>query len=894
MNQHKLHKLFFFLPFIIGLVSMVSVMTSCSDDDEELQAVYGYAQFKVCKLSSMEEGASRSTKLDYLNEAKKVKVVILQNGNTIQQTLKLNAFNEENAEYGLRSDKVQLVAGDYELIGFYLYDKLDKEIYSGTAGNDPLFTVVPSGLVSKTLGVDVVSRGQVTFRVVKEIAKARSGSETYNFNAIRCVSFTVKNLFTQELTTIEKLPVKYKEDFVEGSADDSLYEGHNALTSYCDGDSLVWLKAGSYQVTQYTTYGDKKGTKHLETAKVPTSKTFVVKDNQVTHHAEVPVQLSETDEHIKDYIALKEIWLALNGPKWSYKGESEHPGTNWNFNKDIDMWGQQPGVGLDNEGRVATLSLAGMGPSGIVPDAIGQLTKLSILSLGTHSEILGGHVFDHLGPEMTAEQKKAIRMDYAEKMLIGDFREGFSDMMQQTINMDPDEKPIKHGRVDLKGIVFGNLTNGITGISRAVMRLTELEQVFIANSPITTEDFFVDVQPESPFYAEREEWSWKNLSKLVDFELYNCPNLTALPMEMFNEDGLPELQMLNISCSKGISGEQLREDLIGFINGASGAKIQILYMGYNNLVETPEYEDLKKMKMLGMIDCTNNQIEKLHPFGKGVNLVNVSFDYNKITEIPHAEDGYFCGYNDMESFSFTNNQIKKFPNIFNAKSIYVMKSVTFAYNQIDGFEGEETGEFRGVNVSQLNLSNNHFSKFPKVLFQKNSPLNYLVLAGNKLTKIENGDLKGKLSYMLEALDLSYNRLTSLSNDFSALTLPYLSGLELSYNSFSEFPYEPLNINALERLFIRNQRDAEGNRCLREWPTGIYNHNALAYFCIGSNDLRKIEDTISPYIFFFDIKDNPNISIDLSGVCGAIQAGRYKLVYDKTQDIRGCDILGIEK
>ncbi len=873
---------------------MVSVMTSCKDDEEEMQSVYGYAQFRVCKLASMEEeAASRSNKLEYLNEAKKVKVVLLHNGKNIQQTLNLNAFNDESAEFGLRSDKVQLVAGDYELIGFYLYNKLDQEIYSGAAGDEPLFEVVSGGMVSKTLGVDAVARGQVNFRVVKEILKTRS-SATYNFDAISSVSFTVKNLFTQELTTIEKLPVEYTEDFREGSADDSLYEGHNAQTSYCVSDSLVWLKAGSYQVIQYTTYGDTQGTKHLETSKVPASKTFIVKDNQVTQNAEIPVQLSETDEHIKDYIALKEIWLALNGPKWKYKGESEHPGTNWNFNKDIDMWGYQPGVGLDNEGRIVTLSIAGMGASGVVPDAIGQLTKLNILSLGTHSELLGGHVFDHLGPDMTDEQHKAIRMDYAEKMLLGDFREGFSDMMQKTINMDPKQKPITHNRVSLNGIVFGNLTNGITGISRAVMRLTELKQFFLANSPITTEGFFVDIQPESPFYDEREDLSWSKFEKLVDMELYNCPNLTALPMEMFDENGLPELQMLNISCSKGISSEQLRKDFIGFINGASGDKIQILYMGYNNLVEMPDYEDLKKMKVLGMIDCTNNKIEKLHPFGKGVNLVNVLFDYNNITEIPHTEDGFFCGYNDVESFSFSHNKIKKFPNIFNAKSVYVMKAVNMSFNEIDGFEDEESGNYRGVNVSELNLSNNNFTKFPKALFKTGSPLNYLVLAGNKLSKIDDGDLEGKKSFLLKALDMSYNNLTSLSNDFTSRTLPYLTGLEISYNSFSQFPTVALNIATLERFFIRHQRDAEGNRCLREWPVGLYNHKQLGFFCIGSNDLRKIEDTISPFIHFFEIKDNPNISIDLSGVCGAIRAGMYSLVYDKTQDIRGCDILGIEK
>jgi putative leucine rich repeat-containing domain protein len=55
-------------------------------------------------------------------------------------------------------------------------------------------------------------------------------------------------------------------------------------------------------------------------------------------------------------------------------------------------------------------------------------------------------------------------------------------------------------------------------------------------------------------------------------------------------------------------------------------------------------------------------------------------------------------------------------------------------------------------------------------------------------------------------------------------------------------------------------------------------------------LRKIEDTISPYIRIFEIKDNPNISIDLTTVCPYIQAGQYQLIYDKTQNIQGCDIL----
>ena len=103
----------------------------------------------------------------------------------------------------------------------------------------------------------------------------------------------------------------------------------------------------------------------------------------------------------------------------------------------------------------------------------------------------------------------------------------------------------------------------------------------------------------------------------------------------------------------------------------------------------------------------------------------------------------------------------------------------------------------------------------------------------------------------------------------------------------------MGINTLTVMSIRQQRDDAGNRTLREWPTGLYTCPKMSAFYIGSNDLRKIEDTISPYILLFEIKDNPNISIDLSSVCAYIEMGYYMLIYDSTQDIRGCDALNLD-
>ena len=60
--------------------------------------------------------------------------------------------------------------------------------------------------------------------------------------------------------------------------------------------------------------------------------------------------------------------------------------------------------------------------------------------------------------------------------------------------------------------------------------------------------------------------------------------------------------------------------------------------------------------------------------------------------------------------------------------------------------------------------------------------------------------------------------------------------------------------------------------------------------IGANDIRKVNETINPRLWVLEIKDNPNISLDVTHLCPNIKAGMYMLIYDKTQDIRGCDTL----
>ena len=146
---------------------------------------------------------------------------------------------------------------------------------------------------------------------------------------------------------------------------------------------------------------------------------------------------------------------------------------------------------------------------------------------------------------------------------------------------------------------------------------------------------------------------------------------------------------------------------------------------------------------------------------------------------------------------------------------------------------------------------------------------------------------------MQVIDFRFNKLTSLSDDFRSTTLPYITNMDVSYNSFSEVPTQPLNSANLRAFAINHQRDDNYNRCLRNWPTGITTCPSLIQFQIGDNDIRKVEETLTSHMYILNIKGNPNISIDVTSVCAYIKAGMYKLFYDKNQDIRGCDALDLE-
>ena len=155
----------------------------------------------------------------------------------------------DDSEFGLRSEKLQLMAGTYQIVGFYLY-KADgttqdlKQILSGEPDEKTIITVINGGLAVQDIHVKVVKRGMVKFTVTKNFLPSTRAAlgEDYLFSDIKYINVTVQEQFTKKDTTFSNVAVEYTEKL----------DGNGTKISVAVSDSIFRLSAGKYKVKNYT------------------------------------------------------------------------------------------------------------------------------------------------------------------------------------------------------------------------------------------------------------------------------------------------------------------------------------------------------------------------------------------------------------------------------------------------------------------------------------------------------------------------------------------------------------------------------------------------------------------------------------------------------------------
>ena len=487
----------------------------------------------------------------------------------------------------------------------------------------------------------------------------------------------------------------------------------------------------------------------LETNNSPVESPFTVEDNRTTE-ADVAVTLYEADEYMKDHYALYAIWKALHGEEWSYQGENYPIGSNWDFNKDPDLWSYQPGVEVHTNGRVAKIDLSGFGFYGDMPKEIGQLTELVELYLGTHNDVTQGFEDPTLDPNQSIAERTRNRLENHKKYLhllhpaqqmswpcAFALREHnihirATELYDQGYTEDEIFEAATGRQRDIRPLdtSHGKLCNGLKSLPAEIGNLKKLEYLYIANSAIES----------LPDYEGEGKEGMQGLESCTDFEVYNCPKMEKFPIAITK---MPRLVAANLSNNRQWQAQDLHDGLKALAEGPSKEYIQLLYLVNNSLEELPA--EFRNMKRLSMLDLTQNRLRVLHPLGSEVALVQLFLDNNQLEEIPTDENGIFCNIADMTDLSASYNKLRKFPNIFKeAKS--AIANIDLSYNQITNFTEEETAAFHGVFVETLTLTGNTgITKFPKWLADSESQVAYIILRGCGITEIPEGSFKGKYS-----------------------------------------------------------------------------------------------------------------------------------------------------
>lgn len=891
-------KIFRFAVMLVTAFAAVCAVDGCSVEEMQDTGDYGYVQFKLYKEASYIP-ASKAADIDYLADVTKARITMRYQGTTLNQTLVFSAADKDAAEFGIRSEKLQLLAGEYEVLSFTVYDKSDNE---GPTVSDiavPDFTVTAGGMTvhDLTVGTSVVpSRGNVRFTIVKDMSgldnvKTRS-LDNHTMSEAKYMTVRVERTSNNVQTEFSMIPVKFSVHFNDDEDDSNIYpDGYGSdknfgyQTSSLKADSLLFLTAGEYRVRSFTlidTYKTGFETRSFDRSSAP---VFEVADNR-TKEVRVPVELSMDAQYLQDYYALYEIWKSLGGPEWYYRGESFPIGANWDFNKDPDLWGNQPGVRLHSNGRVASLDLSNFGIKGDLSPAIGQLTELMQLFLSTNND---KNNFDLNDPGASSRNrmerhKKYMSENYPLTQLSEPIAFGFAEKKESIPEIALHEKGFTERQIYAmereRGIRPmdtnpGVMTSGLTSIPDEICNLTKLEYLFMSNCKVKT-------LPDAE--------SMSRMTALTDLEMYNCPELDMTDGAIASFAALPSLISLNLGKNGHWTPEQCDKLMESLAHGPSADKLQIIYFN-NNRLNIIRNRDFSCFKKLGLLNLVENEIETVERFGKDIAIVQLYLDNNKIKELPDNEgDEIFCNMDDMETFSVTHNQLEAFPDIFDAKSVFTIGSVDLSYNNISRVSRGD--DFNGIHVKTLSLASNKFTEYPLEFTHSNSIVSVYNFRGNGMKKIDKDAFdyakpnRDKLTYT-QTFDFSYNRLDDLPATFGDSAFPYLYSIDLSYNAFKAFPFEPLNYTNLTAFAIRGQRDDNGKRILKQWPQGLYNHRGLRGFYIGSNAYERIDDTISTLIYYFDISDNPDLEFDASGICLAWRAGAYRLIYDKSQNILNC-------
>ena len=219
--------------------------------------------------------------------------------------------------------------------------------------------------------------------------------------------------------------------------------------------------------------------------------------------------------------------------------------------------------------------------------------------------------------------------------------------------------------------------------------------------------------------------------------------------------------------------------------------------------------DVTKAKTIG-IKCSDvfffeSQLKSEH-FGNLPQLEHLEIEFCKIRHLPSRA---FAGLSNLKSLSLNSHNAEWSSVVLDidARSLnmlHKLQSLDLSQNNLWSLPGSALCDL--PSLRSLNVSHNHLLDLADLglSFEEgcNVELTQIDLSHNQLTTLRGGDLK-LASASLEKVDLSFNRLSILSDD--ALThLHVLTELDLASNILAALPPALFsNSTSLEKLYLQN-------------------------------------------------------------------------------------------
>ncbi|OON20145.1 leucine Rich repeat-containing domain protein, partial [Opisthorchis viverrini] len=273
-------------------------------------------------------------------------------------------------------------------------------------------------------------------------------------------------------------------------------------------------------------------------------------------------------------------------------------------------------------------------------------------------------------------------------------------------------------------------------------------------------------------------WLQENYIYSLPSEMERCANLTHLDLRHNRLDGALPSVILGLRCLQQLL---LTYNKLNDISGVGNLKdLQILVVKSNNL-QGPLPEDLGQLTKLQILDCSKNRITILpDAIASCTKLIRLLLDYNCIGELPSSIG---C-LKKLQQLGIKYNQLTRLPT--ELAQCQQLTELNIEGNQI-------------TRLPHLSMDYNNLDTVSTNDFADAEHLRSLTMGNNNIVHLE---IVASQWRQLVQLDLSYNRITKLPEDFCELA--NLEDLDLTSNWLKppQFSYSE---NAALKYFVTNDK-----------------------------------------------------------------------------------------